>query len=197
MNGNQQLLDKSQDNIDFVTDQSETNTADSGKNNNLAKIATGAIVGATLGAVAVALSIKGTAERINQTIQNLGNGVKGAADGVNNTVKGVGDAIKTVAESVNNTVKDVGDAVQGSAQGVNNTVINTVDVVKSTAVNVNETVKGTVDTVKDTAVEVKDTVKDAANLTPNAVEDDKAEGQSVKIPDEQATYILVPVDKKH
>ncbi|BAY10743.1 hypothetical protein [Calothrix sp. NIES-2098] len=190
MNGNQQLLDKSQNDIDLATDTSEEYTVDSGKNNNLAKIAMGAIVGGTLGAVAVALTIKGTAERINQTIQSLGNGVKGAAEGVNNTVKGVGDAIKTVADGVNYTVKDVGDAVKTSAEGVNKTVVNTVDAVKSTAVNVNKTVKDTVDTVKDTAVDVKDTVKDARNLTTS-------ENQTKNVPEDQATYLLIPVDKKH
>ena len=193
MNGNQQLLDKSQDNIDLVTDNSETYTTDSG-NNNLAKVAMGAIVGATLGAVAVALSLKGTAERINQTIQGLGNGVKGAAKGVNNTVQGVGEGIKTVANGVNYTVKDVGDAIKASAEGVNNTVVNTVDVVKNTAVDINDTVKDTVDTVKDRAVDVKDSVKDATNLSNSAVEENKPESQSANVPHDQAAYLLIPVD---
>ncbi|MBD2195940.1 MULTISPECIES: hypothetical protein [Calothrix] len=188
MNGNQQILDKSDNNIDFATDKSETYTTDSGSN-NLAKIAMGAIIGGTLGAVAIALTIKGTAERINQGIQGLGNGVKGAAKGVNNTVQGVGTAIKTVADGVNYTVKDVGDAIKDSAEGVNNTVINTVDVVKNTAVKINDTVQDTVDTVKDKAVDVKDSVEDAANIS-------NSESQTSNVPDEQATYLLIPVDKQ-
>ncbi|MBD2204824.1 hypothetical protein H6G33_13385 [Calothrix sp. FACHB-1219] len=188
MNGNQQLLDKSDNNLDFSSEKSENYTTDNGSN-NLAKIALGAIVGGTLGAVAVALTIKGTAERINQTIQSFGNTVKGAAKGVDNTVQGVGTAIKTVADGVNYTAKDVGDAIQVSAESVNNTVINTVDVVKSTAVKINDTVQDTVDTVKDKAVDVKDSVEDAANMS-------NSESQNSNVSNDPATYLLIPVDKQ-
>lgn len=189
MNGNQQVLDKSEDKLDFVTDKADDSTTEK-SSNNLAKIAIGAIIGGTLGAVAIALSIKGTAERINQTIQGLGNGVKGVAKGVNNTFQGVGEGIKTVADGVNDIVKDVGDSIKVSAEGVNNTVVNTADVVKNTAVKFNDTVQDTVDSVKNTAVDVKDTVKDVANL-------DNSENQDTNVANDQATYMLVPVDKKH
>ncbi|MDZ8053941.1 MAG: hypothetical protein RMX68_014980 [Aulosira sp. ZfuVER01] len=195
MNENPQLLDKTQGEINLVTEEPETYTDDRGTN-NLAKVAMGAIVGATLGAVAVALSIKGTAQRINQTIQNLGNGVKSAADGVNQTVKNVGDAIQTVAEGVNDTAKDVGDAVKTSAHGVNDTVQNTVSAVKVSSVKVNNTVQDTVSTVKGTAVSVNDTVQNTVDLGNRVVEHEQPSTQKTNVPDDQTAYILVPVDKQ-
>lgn len=195
MNGNPQLLDETQGEINLVTKEPETSTDDRGTN-DLAKIAMGALVGATLGAVAVALSIKGTAQRINQTVQGLGNGVKDAANGVNQTVRGVGEAIKTVAEGVNDTAKDVGNAVKTSAQGVNDTVQDTVSAVKVASVKVNNTVQETVSTVKGTAVSVNDTVQNTVDLASSVVEHEQPSSQKTNVPDDQTAYILVPVDKQ-
>lgn len=168
--------------VEQLPSRSDNYSAGAVKNDGLlAKVAIGALIGASLGAIAAALTNKGTAERVNQTIKGVGNTVKRAATGVNDTVKDVGDAVKNVATGVNDTVKDVGESVKGAATGVNDTVKSTVDAVKGTAVDVNDTVKGTVDAVKGAA----DEVKRSTSTNPN---------QGVKPSEKQRAYLLVPVE---
>ena len=95
MNENQQLLNRSEDSI-VLTDQVNDYAGGTNTTNELAKVAIGALIGATLGAVAAALTIKGTAQKVNQTVKGVGNAVKGATGSFNQTLKGVGDAIKTL-----------------------------------------------------------------------------------------------------
>ena len=174
---NNQVVDREPVSVEEITDESDTYSTSTPRGNGLSKVAISALVGATLGAIAGALAIKGTAERVNQTVKNVGETVKDAAQNLNQTVKGVGDAVRTVADGVNDTAKDVGDTVKDAVAGVNQTVQGTVDAVKGSAVGVNQTVRSTVDAVKDT------------------VEDVKPSGNKpVKVSDNQQLFRIVPVE---
>jgi hypothetical protein len=71
-----------------------------------------------------------------------------------------------------------------------------VGAVKGTAIGINDTVNNTVDIVKGAAEGVKDTVKGTVDVATNAVEDETpSDSQSANIPNNQTTYILVPLDK--
>lgn len=95
-NGNQQVLNQPQENIDPITDQADVYDVEKKTNEAFNKIAVGTLVGATLGAIAGALAIKGTAEKVNQTVKNAGTTVRGAAEGFNQTVKDIGTDRKSV-----------------------------------------------------------------------------------------------------
>lgn len=202
MNENQQTLARTEDDlviteptaIDLSIDQSDNYTKSGQAANELYKVFIGGLVGATLGAIAGALLIKGATQKINQTVKNAGDTVKNASGNLNQTIKGIGDAIVTVAGGVNDTVKDVGDSVKDTTTGINETVKNTVDVLKGTASNMNQTVKTTVDTVKTAATDVSDSVRGSAKtVTENDV---ASYSESVNVPNNQTTYILVPVDNQ-
>ena len=77
---------------------------------------------------------------------------------------------------------------------VNDTVKTTVYAVKSTVVCVNDTVKTTVDLVKAAAEGVNDTVKGTVDVAKSAEDDTPSDSQSANIPNNQTTYILVPLD---
>jgi gas vesicle protein len=196
MNGDQQFSNNSKENIDVLTEPPNAHQADESTNNKLAIVAIGTFIGATLGALAAALTIKDTTDKVDQTAKNMGNAVKGAARSFNQNVTNLGGAIKIVADSVNDTVKDVGDTLKDTALNVNDTATNTVHTVKSTATNVNDTVKTTVNTFKGVAVGVKDTVTGTVDITKNVVEDDNlSKDQNVNIHNNQTAYMLVPIDK--
>lgn len=196
MNENQQFSDKSEESIDLLTEQASNSGVDRSPNNELAKVAIGTLIGAALGGLTAALTMKGTTEKVDQAVKGVGNAVKGATKSFNQTVTNVSGAIKSVANSVNETVKDVGDAVKDTASEVNNTATNTVDAVKGTAVEISDTVKDTVDAVKGAAEGVKDTVEGTVDVAKSAVEDDTLSGsQSASTPNIQTTYMLVPIDK--
>lgn len=180
MNENNQLVETDEIIVEQIPPQDDTYSASTNKLDGLlAKVAIGGLLGATLGMLAGALAHKGTAQKVNQAVESVGNAVKGAAQGVNQTVKGVGDTVQSVAQGVNETVKDVGDAVKGATEGVNQTVISTVDTVKGTAQVVNDTVKDTVHSANSAAEDVKVSTH-----------------QGAKAPNKQTTYILVPMENE-
>ena len=71
MNENQQFSEQSEENIDFFTDQPNTYTAGSSSKNDLAKVVIGALIGATVGAIATALTIKGTTEKVDKAVKSV------------------------------------------------------------------------------------------------------------------------------
>lgn len=152
-------------------------TTDELENKGLSKIALGVLAGATLGGVAGALANRGTADRINQTIRDIGNAIKRAAANVNHDIHNVGEAVHSVSTGVNDTVNDVGNAVRGAAEDINSTVKDTVNTVKSTANNANATVQDTFNSVKD------------------AAQDDESSKEVVVSPSGNGTlYKLIPVN---
>jgi hypothetical protein len=156
----------------------------------------GGIYGTVVGTVAGALLGKGTAQRVNHTLDALVEAAKSVADGVNHSVKDVGDAIKDTVEEakpsvvgVVNTVKDtvdeikpsvvgtvknltegfkIGDAIKDTVEEVKPSVVGIVNSVKDTVEEVKPSVIGVVNSVKDTVEEVKPSVVDTLkNLTEN------------------------------
>ena len=200
MNENQQILNETEDDlvrnqsnaIDFSTEQSDDYVESGKTSNELSKVFLGGLIGATLGAVAGALLIKGTAQKINKTVKNVGDTVKNASGKLNQTVKDIADAVQTVAGGVNDTVKDVGETVTYTATDINETVTNTVDAVKGSASGMKETVTTTVDAVKEAASGVSESVKGNANIETEDVT--QSNGQIVNLPNNQMAYMLVPVD---
>ncbi|MDR9899899.1 hypothetical protein G7B40_035885 [Aetokthonos hydrillicola Thurmond2011] len=202
MNSNQQFVDQDDDeitinrlgDIDLSTEQSD-DTEPKETKNELYKVFLGGLIGATVGGIAGALLIKGTAQKINQTVKNVGDKVKGASENFSRTAKGVGDAVQTVANGVNETIKDVGETVNSTATDVNQTVKKTADSVKGAANGMNETVKSTVDVVKDAATDAIDSVKSTAKST--ATDTLSSNNQIIKLPNDQTLYRLVPLDNNN
>ena len=139
------------------------------------KVAIGALIGATLGGIAGALTNRGVVDRINTSVRGVGNTVRKTTAGIDETVKGVGNAVQSVAVGVNTTAKEINEAVRETAEGISGTVKSTVNTVQSTADDVQETVGSTVNTVKSV---VEETTA-SANLAPDA--------------DQATLYKLVPV----
>jgi len=199
VNDNQQLLEKHDEKADPISAQANAQPANAGRQDGLAKVAIGTVVGALLGAVVGALANKKTAQGINNAVKNVGDSVKSVAEGVNQTVKDVGEAVKNVAENVNYTAKDVGDAVKGAAEGVTKTVTVTVDAVSGTAEDVSHTVEGTVDALKGAAEGVTQTVKGNPIEAPTDADKQQVKTASVgkgAQAETQKTYILVPVENE-
>lgn len=195
MTNNQELLDQPNGNIDLFGKQPDADTVDEDTENGLEKIALGALIGATLGAIAGALAIKGTAQKVNQTVKNVGNTIKNTASGFNETVKTVGDTINTVANGVNNTTQDVGNTVRDTAMDVNKTVKNTVSAVTATAVNINDTVQNTANIVKSTTQGIYPVNK--VNTAQSEVTGDvtPSDIQNIDLPN-QMGLLIVPIDNQ-
>jgi gas vesicle protein len=177
-NGNQVLTqDQPALQSTVVATTPEVDNRSTVKDQTLAKVAIGALVGATLGGLAGALANKSVVDRINRTIKELGNSLKKTTSNVNDTVQDVGDAVYTITANVTDTVRDVGETVKQTADSVNSTVRETVDTVRNTANDVNGTVRTTLNSVKDSAEEVLST--DESNTA---------------VPDQDTLYKLVPVE---
>ncbi|WP_414583622.1 hypothetical protein [Scytonema sp. PCC 10023] len=155
----------------------------------------GGISGAVVGAVAGALVGKGTAQRVNRTVESVVDAARSVAEGVNHSVVGVGNALKDtidevkpsvvgVVDAVKNTVDEVKpsvvDAAKTVAEGVKynvDTVTNvgdalkdTIDQVKPSVIGVVDAAKGTVEEVKPSVIGVVDTLKDTVDeVKPSVV----------------------------
>jgi len=198
MDANNQLLEKPEENTNLLTQQEANASAVEDTENAFAKVAIASFIGATVGAIAGILALKGSAQRINLTVKSVSDVFKTAVDSVNQTVKSAGDTIKNVAENVSDTVDDLGNTVKNSAIHTNDTIKDTVVTVKSTAVNVNDTFKNTMQVVKGAAggvSEIQDTV-DVAKKVDEDGEKKSSSDESSNVPDNQITYMLVPVDNK-
>lgn len=150
--------------------------------NGLLKIAIGALVGATLGGLAAALTNRETTEQINQTIRGLGKTAKTTAENLSNSVQSVGDAVNSVAANLSDTTKDVNEAVTSVTTNVSGTVKNTISTVKGTAEGVNETVK--------TAMNVVNTVKDSVSGIQEVAQTGNAPSE---VSNGETLYKLIPV----
>lgn len=73
------IYDRNQARVEGNTKQTGVNSVDENKNNELAQLALGGIVGAVVGTVAVALADKKTASNLNRTAKDVGNSFKGAS----------------------------------------------------------------------------------------------------------------------
>jgi gas vesicle protein len=200
MNGSNQLLEKPEENTSLITEQQSNNYGLEDTENGFAKVAIATLIGASVGAVAGILALKGSAQKINQSAKTIGDVIKSAVEGINQTVKSATDTIKTAADGINETVKDVGNTVKTSAVNANDSIKDTVDTVKNTAVNVNDTVKNAMHIVKGAASGVSETVQDTVDVAQKVVENDdekkSASNGSTNVPEHQRTYILVPVDEE-
>jgi gas vesicle protein len=199
MNGNNQLLEMSEENTSLFAQQESNSYAVEDTENGFAKVAIATLIGASVGAVAGILALKGSAQKINQSAKSVGDIIKNAVEGINQTVKSASDTIKTAADGINETVKDVGNTVKNSAVNTNDTIKDTVSTVKNTAVNVNDTVKNAMHIVKGAASGVSETVQDTVDVAKKVVENEEkkpSNNGSSNVPDHPQTYILVPVDEK-
>jgi phage-related protein len=199
VNGNNQLLEKPQENTNLLTQQQSNSYGIEDTENGFAKVAIATLIGASVGAVAGILALKGSAQKINLSAKIIGNVIKNAVEGVNQTVKAASDTIKTAADGINETVKDVGNTVKNSAASANDSIKDTVDTVKNTAVNVNDTVKNAMQVVKGAANDVTGTVQDTVDVAKKVVENDEkkpSSNGSTNVTDHQRTYMLVPVDEE-
>jgi gas vesicle protein len=127
----------------------EVNSASS--NNGLSKIAVGALIGATIGGIVAALTLRESTERINRAVRDLGKTAKSTADSINHSAQKVGEAVSSLADNVSDTTKEVNEALISVTTNVGGTLLNTMSTVKGTAAEVNETVKTAVGTVKEGA----------------------------------------------
>lgn len=153
--------------VDTSIDYIGSDDISDGSGHALTQIAIGALVGATIGGVATALSNRSIVNRINQTVRGVGSTVKRAANSVDDAVRGVGDAVQSVATGVNDTAKEVSDVVRETAEGIGGTVKDTINTVQNTAENVNDTVKSTADAVRCTTEEVTTSNQREANGSEN------------------------------
>lgn len=118
----------------------------------------GGISGTVVGAVAGALVGRGTAQRVNRTVESVVDAARSVAEGVNYSVVGVSNALKDTIDEVKPSVVGVVDAVK-----------NTVDEVKPSVVGVVDAVKNTVDEVKPSVVGIANTVSQGVNYSVNTV----------------------------
>ena len=131
----------------------------------------GGVSGAVVGAVAGALVGKGTAQRVNRTVEAVVDSAKSVTEGVNHSVEAVVDSAKSVTEGVNHSVKGVGDALKDTVEEVKPSVVGVVDAVKNIAVDAKSSVIGVVDAIKDTIDEVKPSVVATAQSVNHSVKD--------------------------
>lgn len=81
--------------------QASVNSIDANKNNELAQLAIGGIVGAVVGTIAVALADKKTASDLNRTAKDFTSSFKSASEGVNNNFKDKVEALKNKVKGAN------------------------------------------------------------------------------------------------
>ena len=198
MSNQKQPADKYYEKADRMKQQRVTYRAGTGIGGGLVGAAIGSLLGrrvggvcgAVVGAVAGALVGKGTAERVNRTVDSVVDAAKSVAEGVNyavNDVNTVGNALKDTVEQVELSVIGVVDAVKDTveqvkpsvvsaakevAEGVNHAVndVNTVgNALKDTVEQVELSVIGVVDAVKDTVEQVKPSVVGAAETVAETI----------------------------
>jgi gas vesicle protein len=136
---------------EYSDDVTVNNINSVSSDHGLSKIALGALIGATIGGIVAALTLRENTERINQAVRDLGKTAKSTADSVSNSAQRVGDAVNSLADNVSDTTKEVNEALISVTTSVGGTLLNTMSTVKGTAAEVNETVKTAVGTVKEGA----------------------------------------------
>jgi gas vesicle protein len=136
---------------EYPNDASVNEINSASNNNGISKIAVGALIGATIGGIVAALTLRESTDRINRAVRDLGKTAKSTADSINHSAQRVGDAVSSLADNVSDTTKEVNEALISVTTNVGGTLLNTMSTVKGTAAEVNETVKTAVGTVKEGA----------------------------------------------
>jgi len=131
----------------------------------------GGVSGAVVGAVAGALIGKGTAQRINRTVEAVVDSAKSVSEGVNHSVKNVGDALKDTVEEVKPSVVGVVDAVKNIAVDAKPSVVGIVDALKDTIEEVKPSVVATAQSVNHSVKDVEEALNDTINTVTPVVSD--------------------------
>lgn len=131
----------------------------------------GGVSGALVGAVAGALIGKGTAQRVNRTVDAVVDSAKSVTEGVNNSVKNVGDALKDTVEEVKPSVVGVVDAVKNIAVDAKPSVVGIVDAIKDTIEEVKPSVVATSQSVNHSAKDVEEAINETINTVKPVVND--------------------------
>ncbi len=181
-------VDESVKQFENTFDEVEYETVSSAQNGFL-KIAIGMLIGAAVGGIAGALTKKNNVDRVNQTVQGVGNSVRNAATSVSETVQEVGNAVNKVTVGVNDTIKDVGITVKGAADEVSGTVEITTSTLKNATEDVWDTIKTTIDAVQNTVT----TLQKASDF--RTVEQARPVEQIVETATGGMLYRLVPVSQ--
>ncbi len=133
----------------------------------------GGVGGAVLGAVAGAMVGKGTADRVNRTVESIVNTAQSVASTVNHNVNGVGDALKDTIEEVKPSVISVVEAAKDTVEAVKPSVVSIVEAAKDTVAAVKPSVVsiiGVAEGVNHTVKNLGNTVKDKVEVvTPSVV----------------------------
>ncbi|NMG21859.1 YtxH domain-containing protein [Brasilonema bromeliae] len=133
----------------------------------------GGVSGAVIGAVAGALVGKGTAERVNRTVDSLVDAANSVAETINHNVNGVGNAVKDTVEETKTSVVSVVQAVKDTVEEAKPSVLSTVQAVKDTVEEAKPSVVDVVQAVKDTVEEAKPSVVGAVQAVKDTVEEAK------------------------
>ncbi|KAB8335494.1 hypothetical protein SD80_004070 [Scytonema tolypothrichoides VB-61278] len=133
----------------------------------------GGVSGAVIGAVAGALVGKGTAERVNRTVDSLVDAANSVAETVNHNVNGVGNAVKDTVEETKTSVVGVVQVVKDTVEDAKPSVVGAVQAVKDTVEEAKPSVVGAVQAVKDTVEEAKPSVVGVVQAVKDTVEEAK------------------------
>src|SRR5919202_4382137 len=175
MSNNKQPVEKHGDEkANCIKAQSTAYRADTGLGGGLVGAVIGGLVGrrfggvfgAVVGTVAGALAGKGTAERVNRTVEAIVDAAKSVSEGVDesvNSVKGVGNALKDTVEEVKPSLVGVIDALKVTVEEVKPSVVGVVDTVKGTAEEVNPSEIAVEDSAKTAVEEVNSSIVGVVN----------------------------------
>jgi gas vesicle protein len=177
MSNQKQPADKYYEKADRMTQQRATYRAGTGIGGGVVGAAIGSLLGrrvggvcgAVVGAVAGALVGKGTAERVNRTVDSVVDAAKSVAEGVNhavNDVNSVGNALKDTVEQVKPSVIGVVDALKDTVEQVKPSVVGVAETVAET---INLSVNGGGNAVEDTDKEAEPSVVGAAETVTESV----------------------------
>jgi gas vesicle protein len=187
---NNQSFDKYDEKGAGITKQRPARQAGSGIGGGLVGAAIGGLLGrrvggvfgAVVGAAAGALVGKGTAERVNRTVESLVDAANSVSEGVNHSVNGVKDvgvALKDTIEQIQpsvigvvDAVKDTIEQVQPSVVGAANTIAEGVNHSVNSVKDVGDALKNTIEQVQPSVVDAAKSVAEAINDTVNGVENE-------------------------
>ncbi|NMG11234.1 apolipoprotein A1/A4/E family protein [Brasilonema sp. UFV-L1] len=177
MSNNNQRIDQYDENANRMTEQRTAHRAGVGLGGGLVGAAIGGLLGrrvggvsgAIVGAVAGALVGKGTAERVNRTVDSLVDAANSVAETINHNVNGVGNAVKDTVEEAKPSVVATVQALKDTVEEVKPSVVGAVQAVKDTVEEAKPSVVSTVQALKDTVEEAKPSVVGAAKNVAEAV----------------------------
>ncbi|MBD2775004.1 hypothetical protein [Iningainema tapete] len=130
----------------------------------------GGVSGAVVGVVAGAFIGKGTAERVNSTVECLMDTAKSVANNVNHNVNSVGNTLKDTLEEVKPSVVSAVEAAKDTVEAVKPSIVSVVSAATSVGEGVNHSIKDVGNTVKDTVEAVTPSVIDAVATAKDTVD---------------------------